>query len=172
MEKNSSNSKTQVKEPGAADLVQMANIFKQGQQPHHERFPGIFGPADNHDAIIQYLRGFLKPRNPFRTRRSFAAGWFVNQELGGYLLYNLYETSNIFYGRDHWVCHVEDIAVDAAARSSGGASMMLDHLSNIINRLDHCIASANVWRDNDASEALFRKFGFDDLSKTYYRVIG
>ncbi len=148
----------------------MAHIFQQGQKPHHERFPDIFGPADNVQAIISYMRGFLKPRNPFREQRNFAIVWQDEGKVGGYLLYQLYQTSNIFYGKDHWVNFVEDIAVDESVRGKGVASQLMDYMADVIEDCTPCIASANVWRGNEASEALFEKYGYSALSKTYYRT--
>jgi len=152
-------------------LDAMADIFKHGQEQHHEAFPDVFCAADNHDEIVRYIRTFLKPGNPFRTRRNFSLVWILDNELRGYMLYQLYETSNVFFGKKRWTCFVEDIAVDPDYRSLGGASMLVDYLTVKLDGLGDCIASAQVWKGNDASEALFRKYGFDDLSKTFYRTI-
>ncbi len=162
--------KNNIVEAKASDLSAMANIFMQGQKPHHEKFPDIFGPADNADEIIGYLRGFLKPRNPFRDQRNFAVVWYDEGKVGGYLLYQLYQTSNIFYGGEHWVSFVEDIAVDEGVRGKGVASQLMDYLVDVTKDCTPCVASANVWRDNIASEALFKKYGYNDLCKTFYRT--
>lgn len=159
-----------VEEAKLGDLDQMIEIFKTGQQPHHEKFPDIFGPGDDKTAIAQYLRGFFKPRNPFRKRSGYALCWYVDGKPSGYLLYQLYETSNIFHGKPHWVCFVEDVAISPDARKLGGASALMERLMQLSSGLGHCIVSGHIWRDNDASEALFRKSGFDDLSKCFYRI--
>ena len=151
-------------------LDAMMNLFKSGQTPHHEKFPDVFGSADNHEQIKQYLSSFFKPKNPFRTRMNFAMGWFIDNELQGYLLYHLYESSNVFFGKTRWNCFVEDIVVSADHRSLGGASMLLAHLVEETKTREGCVVSATVWNGNEASEALFQKYGFSDLSKTFYRI--
>jgi len=152
-------------------LPAMADLFRQGQQPHHAAFPDLFGPGDNGDAIARFLKGFLPPRNPFRKRRSFAKGWFVNGALCGYLLYRLYQNADVFFGKTRWVCFIEDIVIDHQARSLGGASALMDDLMDELASYKGCTVSATVWRGNDASHALFSKHGFDALSQSFYRII-
>ena len=157
-------------QPNPELLEDMVRLFDQGQAPHHTAFPDHFGPANDIPAITGYLRGFFKPRNPFRTRRGFAKGWFVDDQLSGYLLYYLQETSNIFYGKTRWTCFVEDIVIGAEARSLGGASQLITALLAELEPLADCAISATVWSGNEASDALFRKHGFEALSKSFYRV--
>ena len=88
-----------VREPDTQHLEKMRVLFKSGQDSHHEKFPDIFCSADDDAAIDLYLRGFLKPKNPFRTRRKYALAWFVDDALCGYLLYHLHKSSDIFLGR-------------------------------------------------------------------------
>jgi len=157
-------------QPNRQLLEDMVQLFGQGQAPHHAAFPQHFGPANDAQAITSYLKGFFKPRNPFRTRRGFAKGWFVDNQLSGYLLYHLHETSNIFYGKMRWTCFVEDIVIGAEARSLGGASQLIEALLAELESLADCAVSATVWSGNEASEALFRKHGFEALSQSFYRV--
>ena len=149
----------------------MLAIFKSGQTPHHEKFPDIFCEANDDIGISRYLQSFMKPRNPFRTRRKFALGWFVENQLRGYLLYHLANTSDVFFGNERWVCYVEDIAVDSQSRSAGGASQLMEGLLAHVGPLKNCLVSAQVWRGNTASRALFEKFQFTDHSETFYRII-
>lgn len=152
-------------------LGTMVQLFKQGQAPHHAMYPEHFGPANDIQAITNYLRGFFKPRNPFRDRVGYAKGWFVNDILCGYLLYYLNETSNVFYGKSRWNCYVEDIVVSDKTRSMGGASKLLDALLADLDHLSDCTIAASVWNGNAASEALFKKHKFDTLSQSFYRVL-
>jgi len=151
-------------------LEAMANLFEQGQKPHHEAFPDHFGPAQDRAAIIAYLRGFLRPRNPLRSRYGFAYAWFVDDALAGYLLYRLNHTHNAFYGQARWSCYIEDIVVDEGSRGLGGASALMDALTKAIEPLENCAVSGTVWKMNTASEALFHKHGFEPLSQSFYRV--
>lgn len=148
----------------------MSVLFEQGQEPHHQAFPEHFGPAKNHAAITAYLQGFLKPRNPFRSRTGFAMGLFVEDKLVGYLLYRLNEASDVFYGRPRWHCYVEDIVVDQAARGLGGASALMSALLAEISSLGECAVSGTVWNGNSASQALFQKHGFKPLSQSFFKV--
>jgi len=93
----------------------------------------------------------------------------IDDSVKGYLLYQLYETNNIFYGKTRQICFVEDIAVDPDTRGLGGASMLLDYLNTKTDKLDNCLTSATIWNGNAASEKLFRKYGFADQSKAFYR---
>lgn len=155
-------------------LEAMADLFAQGQTPHHEKFPQMFGPAGSSDedreAVKAYLKGFFKPRNPFRARSQFAKGWFTQGKLSGYLLYQLYESSNIFYGKPRWNCFVEDIVVSSAARGLGGASALMEALLEQTEPLGECALSGTVWHGNDASVRLFEKHGFKPLSQSFYKV--
>lgn len=149
----------------------MISLFRQGQKAHHEKFPEMFGPAEDDAAITSYLSGFFKPRNPLRKRSKFAKGWFVDGALSGYLLFQLYQTSNVFYGKARWTCFVEDIVIDEAARGKGGASALMGSLLAGIEQLDECAISGTVWNGNDASVALFEKHGFRPLSQSFCRVL-
>ncbi len=152
-------------------LDAMIDLFGQGQEPHHQSFPEHFGPADNREAISSYLQGFLKPRNPFRKRTGFAMGLYIDANLAGYLLYRLNETNDVFYGKPRWYCHIEDIVVDESARGSGGASALMSNLSAKLAPLGECAVSGSVWNGNSASEALFKKQGFEPLSQSFFKVI-
>ncbi len=154
----------------AALLEAMISLFRQGQKPHHEDFPAHFGPAKDRSAIIQYIQGFLKPRNPLRKRYGLAKGWFVDGQLSGYLLYRLSQTDNVFYGKTRWTCYIEDIVVDENARRLGGASALMGALLAEIEPLEDCAVSGTVWNANSASEVLFRKHGFESLSQAFYKV--
>lgn len=151
-------------------LEAMIDLFQQGQEPHHDAFPEHFGPAEDGAAIAQYLQGFLKPRNPFRTRSGFALGWFVDQALAGYLLYYLNLSNNVFYGKPRWTCFIEDIVVSERARGQGGGSALMGALLGQVEPLQNCAISGTVWKANSASEALFKKHGFEPLSKAFYKV--
>ena len=161
----------EVVEMGHHHLEPMADIFKSGQWHHNKAFPNIFCEPNDHDEIVRYLRGFLKPKNPFQTRRNFSLVWTVDDEARGYVLYQLYRSSNVFFGRARWTCFVDDIAIDSAFRGRGGASMLMETLIKKVETLPNCVVSGQVWKKNDASEALFRKFGFSDEAKTFYRTI-
>lgn len=160
-----------ISEPSASDLDNMLAIFKSGQGYHHELFPEIFCTPDNEPEIKNYLASFLKPRNPFRKRRRFALAWFEANELKGYLLYQLQISSDIFFGQNQWMCHIEDIAVDENSRKKGIASSLLSHLMETLNGLGKGLVSAQVWRENTGSEILFEKYKFDDASKQFYYVL-
>ena len=149
----------------------MIDLFRQGQKSHHENFPEMFGPAEDDAAIAAHLSCFFKPRNPLRKRSNFAKGWFVDGTLSGYLLFQLYEASNVYYGKTRWTCFVEDIVIDEAARGKGGASALMGSLLAEIERLDECAVSGTVWSGNDASIALFEKHGFHSLSQSFCRVV-
>jgi ribosomal protein S18 acetylase RimI-like enzyme len=151
----------------AALLDAMVHLFKQGQNPHHKAFPAHFGPAVDHMAIRRYLLDFLKPRNPLRNRAGFAKGWYVDGALAGYLLYRLGQTKNVFYGKTRWNCYIEDIVVDQRARGSCGGSELMQALWAEIEHLDDCVVSGTVWGNNAASQALFRKHGFEPLSQVF-----
>ena len=157
-------------EPEVRHLDNMAAIYKHGQNQHHEAFSDIFCPAVGRDEIIRHMRHYFPPKNPFKSRRNYSLAWIVENELRGYLLYQLYETSNIFYGKECWICFVDDIAVDPIYRSHGGASMLLTELTKKLEKLGDYIVSGQVWNGNDASVALFRKHGFDNRSNNFYRT--
>jgi len=170
---NPANSETRIealvkRSPELLDA--MVGLFQQGQQPHHEAFPDHFGPAQDRAPIINYLQGFLKPRNPLRSRTGFAYGWNVDGALAGYLLYRLNHSNDAFYGRERWTCHIEDIVVDETARGLGGASALMGALMKEVEPLENCAVSGTVWRMNTASEALFRKNGFEPLSQAFHKV--
>lgn len=152
-------------------LEAMVKLFRQGQEPHHALYPEHFGPAKDDQAIANYLKGFFKPKNPFRARVGYAKGWYINDDLCGYLLYYLNETTNIYYGKSRWNCYVEDIVVSDKARSMGGASQLLEALLADLEPLSDCAVTAAVWNGNAASEALFRKFNFDALSQSFHRIL-
>ncbi|MEP1420599.1 MAG: GNAT family N-acetyltransferase [Erythrobacter sp.] len=152
-------------------LKSMIGLFEQGQEPHHQSFPQHFGPAVNRPAISAYLQGFLKPRNPFRSRYGFAKGLFIKDDLVGYLLYRMSETNDIFYGKPRWHCHIEDIVVHERARGLGGASALMGTLLDELSPLSECAISGIVWSGNSASQALFQKQGFKPLSQSFYKVI-
>lgn len=166
-----------IAEPDERHWEAMADLFQQGQAPHHERFPEHFGPAQDRAAIIGYLKGFgplgkglrSRLRGLRRPRTNFTLGWFVDGHLSGYLLYQLYENANVFYGKSRWVCFVEDIVIDSKTRGMGGASILIGALIKRTEPLDDCMLSATVWEGNDASEALFKKHGFTPLSRCFYR---
>jgi len=168
---NPSESQSQIAEPCKQHLEKMSEIFKSGQMLHYQAFPEIFCSADDEDAVLRYLRTFCKPKNPFKTRRKFALAWFVNNEVHGYLLYHLHKTSDVFFGRERWMCFIEDIAIDNSSRSKGGASQLINHLMTELKTLGNCLVSAQVWRGNEPSEALFSKYNFDAKSKHFYCVI-
>ena len=148
----------------------MTSLFQQGQAPHHAAYPAHFGPADDQAAIRQYLQAFLKPRNPLRKRYGLAKGWYVDGALKGYLLYRLNQSRDAFYGKTRWSCFIEDVVVDESTRGLGGASALMSAMLAETETHDDCVVSGNVWRMNDASDALFRKHGFEPLSQTFYRV--
>lgn len=151
-------------------LEAMVGLFRQGQIPHHKAFPAHFGPAKDSAAIVQYIQGFLKPCNPLRKRYGLAKGWFVDGRLSGYLLYRLSQTHNVFYGKMRWTCFIEDVVVDKSARGLGGGSALMGALLAEIEPLEDCAVSGTVWNANSASEALFRKNGFEPLSQVFYKV--
>lgn len=148
----------------------MTDLFQQGQESHHDAFPAHFGPADDRATIARYLQGFLKPRNPLRSRRGFAKGWYVDSTLAGYLLYYLHQSDNVFYGKPRWTCFIEDIVVSKEARGRGGASVLMDALLSELEPLENCAISGTVWNANSASEALFKKHGFEPLSRAFFKV--
>ncbi|MEM1053040.1 MAG: GNAT family N-acetyltransferase [Pseudomonadota bacterium] len=152
-------------------IAAMIALFEQGQEAHHLSFPKYFGPADNRAEIAAYVQGFLKPRNPFRTRTGFAKGLFLGDSLAGYLLYRLRETNDVFYGRARWNCHVDDIVIDEDARGSGGASALMTALLAELQPLGECAVSGTIWNGNSASQALFEKHGFQSLSQSFHKVI-
>ncbi len=159
-----------LEKPVSAVIEPMIDLFQEGQGPHHTRFPILFGPAENRDAIADFLKGFFKPRNPFRRQTSFALGWYVDEDLSGYLLYRLSQSNNVFYGEARWTCFIEDVVVAKSAQGQGGASAMMATLIAILEPLENCAVSGTVWRGNEASTKLFTKHGFEPLSTSYYRV--
>ena len=173
MSANNSESKGEIITPTEHHLSKMADIFQSGQAPHCASHPEIFCEANNRDEIINYIRGYFEPRNLLRRRgrRKFARVWVVDGEVGGYLLYQLHQTSDVFFGDKRWTCYVDDIAIDPNFQKAGGASQLMDALMEEVSGLKNCLVSGQVWRDNVASEALFRKYGFDDRSKTFFRVM-
>ena len=170
---NQSNKKNgTIAEATPSHLDAMIKIFQAGQYQHVEMVPDIFCDPDNPDEIGAYIQGYFKPRNPFHSRRKFAVGWFVDGELGGYLLYQLYSSSDIFFGQNRWVCFVSDIAISPDHQSKGGATQLMDYLvTEKAGPLKNCIISGQVWKGNDASSGLFRKFGFDVRSENFFKII-
>jgi len=157
-----------LKEPTSADLNAMVEIFSAGQIDHHEKFPDIFDPPTDKAAINHYLQSFLKPRNPLRKRQNFSIGWFCDDRLCGYLLYRFYQRSDIFFGKDRWICFVEDIAVHPDHHQKGAASSMMSYIKDLSLAHKNCLFSAQIWRGNEASEALFKKFGFTQNSSHFH----
>jgi len=158
-------------EPGRQDVEAMCAIFVNGQVHHHQLYPKIFCRPDNQEKIRAYIGGFLKPRNPFRARHRFAQGWFEDDELKGYLLYQLNKTSDVFFGEDRWFAYVDDIAVSESSRKKGIASKLLNALIDEVDALGSGMIAGQVWKQNDSSEALFEKSGFEAVAKQFYRVI-
>lgn len=148
----------------------MISLFEEGQVPHHAAYPAHFGPAIDRAEIAQYVRTFLKPRNPLGKRYGYALGWYVEGVLKGYLLYRLTNSRDIFFGKARWSGFIEDVVVAENARGMGGASALMKALLAEVRPLGDCVISGHVWRMNDASEALFRKHGFEPLSQTFYKV--
>lgn len=154
----------------AAHVSTMVDIFCHGQNTHHDLFPEIFFKAEDHEKIARYLKGYLKPRNPLRTRRNFSLVWQVDDAVAGFVLYQFYASSNVFFGDNRWMCFVDDIAIDPNFRSQGGASKLLASVVEKADEVGNCVFHAQVWRGNTASEALFQKFGFEDNAKNFYRL--
>lgn len=155
-------------EPG--HIPKMVDIFCHGQNMHHDLFPDVFCQANDPEKIERHFKGYMKPRNPLRTRRNFARIWEHENQLAGYVLYQLYSSSNVFFGDNRWMCFVDDIAIDPSFRARGGASKLLGSVVDEVDALGNCLFHAQIWRSNEASEALFKKFGFDDKAKNYYRL--
>ena len=151
-------------------IPQMVAIFRQGQNQHHDLFPKIFCPPDNQEKIVQYLNGYLKPRNPLRTRKNYSLVWCIDDIPVGYVLYQIHHSSNVFFGDDRWMCFVDDIAIDTAHHGKGGGSTLLQRVIEHTEQLKNCIIHAQVWRGNEASKALFNKFNFDDTAINFYRL--
>jgi len=165
------NPRSGICEPTRQDIEAMCAIFKDGQVYHHQLYPKIFCRADNEAKIRAYVGGFLKPRNPFRGRNRFAQAWFEDDELKGYLLYQLNKTSDVFFGDDCWFAYVDDIAVSETSRKKGIASKLLNSLISEIESLGSGMIAGQVWNQNRSSEILFEKSGFEAVAKQYYRVI-
>lgn len=151
-------------------LEPMVKLFREGQAPHHARFPRLFGASVERRDIAAYLGGFFKPRNPFRRQSGFALGWYADGALSGYLLYRLQRRHYPFYGKVRWTCFVEDIVVAERARGQGGGSALMEALLAQVEALPDCAISGVVWQGNEASQGLFAKHGFSPLSQTYYKV--
>ncbi|MBT8473600.1 MAG: GNAT family N-acetyltransferase [Marinicaulis sp.] len=159
-------------DPSAHHLDEMAEIFISGQNEHYLRMPEIFCMPDNRVEIIQYLRSFLKPKNPLRRRHKFGCVWIRDDKIGGYILYKLNLSSDVFFGENRWTCFIEDIAVAPAFQKQGIASALMTHLlENELVSYKPCMVSGQVWRNNIASEGLFEKHLFEDSSKTYFRIL-
>ena len=159
-------------DPSAHHLYEMAEIFISGQNEHYQRMPEIFCAPENHVEIIQYLRSFLKPKNPLRRRHKFSCVWVRDDKIGGYILYKLNLSSDVFFGENRWTCFIEDIAVAPAFQKQGIASALMTHLlENELASYKPCMVSGQVWRNNIASEGLFEKHLFEDSSKTYFRIL-
>ncbi len=159
-----------IEEPKTNHIDAMVKIFSAGQSTHYENFPDIFEPPTDKQAIRNYIQSFFKPRNPLRTRNKYSIGWIIDDKLCGYLLYHLYQTSDIFFGKNRWVCFVEDIAVDPGHHKQGGATLMMSHLKTLADNHQNCLFSAQIWRGNEASKALFKKFGFTANSSHYHYI--
>ncbi|MEM1193319.1 MAG: GNAT family N-acetyltransferase [Pseudomonadota bacterium] len=155
----------------AEDLAAIAAIFCTGQAEHHSRFPDIFCAPTDRLAIERYVRAYLKPQNPFRTRTHFAWVWQDGKKPAGYLLFQWRQTSDIFFGDERWSCFVDDIAVAPDARGQGIARALLAHLVALANTKPGCLMGAQVWRGNAASHDLFEKAGFTAGSQNFQRVI-
>ena len=161
-----------VMEMEAAHIPAMAEIFTFGQVLHHEMHKEIFCEPENQGAITSYLKSYLPPKNPFRARRKFATVWTINGGVQAYLLYQLYNTSDVFFGENRWVCYIDDIAVHPDARKQGCASALMSNLlSQQLSGVENCLVSGQVWVGNDASSALFEKFDFTDKAHTFYRYL-
>lgn len=154
-----------------ADLPAMCEIFKAGQRDHHAMYPEIFCKPDDEEKILVYLGGFLKPRNPLRTQKRFAEGWYEEGVLLGYLLYQIHQTSDVFFGNNRWSAYVDDIAVSEAARGNGIGSKLLNSLVQKVEERGGGMVSGQVWKQNESSEALFGKAGFDAVATQFYRVL-
>lgn len=161
-----------IEEPQRDDVPAMGEIFKSGQSYHHQLFPSLFCEPEDEARIHVYLSAFLKPRNPFRKgRRHFSRAWFEADVLGGYVLYQLYQSSDVFFGNDRWFAHVEDIAVSEDFRQRGIASKLLNSLTDEIEALGGGIVSGLVWNGNEGSAKLFDKSGFEATATQFYRVL-
>lgn len=148
----------------------MTELFIQSQENHIASYPQHFCLVNDKDKISAYLRGFFKPKNPFRSRVGFVKGWYVDQKLCGYLLYYLNNSASVFYNKKRWNCFIDDIVVHEEYRSMGGASKMIEALLEDLKQYSNCKVSATVWRGNLASEALFEKYGFAAGSQNFYKV--
>ncbi len=158
-------------EPCRGDVPAMCEIFKSGQIYHQNLFPDIFCAPDNEEKICAYIQGFTKPRNPFRTRRKFSYACFNNDVLEGYVLFQLYNNSNVFFKNDRWFAHIEDIAVGENFRKNGTASKLMNSLISRVDGLGGGVISGQVWRGNEASGNLFAKSGFSSHAQDFYRVL-
>ncbi|MEL7540123.1 MAG: GNAT family N-acetyltransferase [Pseudomonadota bacterium] len=133
--------------------------------------PEIFCAPDNRTEISQYLRSFLKPKNPLRRRRNFCLAFVSGDTVCGYLLYKLNCSPDVFFGERRWTCFIEDIAVAPGRQEQGIASALMAHLlENALAPYKPCLVSGQIWRGNAASEGLFEKHQFSGLSKTYYTL--
>jgi len=47
---------------------------------------------------------------------------------------------------------------------------MMSALLAQVEPLENCAISGTVWKANSASEALFKKHGFEPLSQAFYKV--
>ena len=157
-------------EPLRDDLESMTRLFEDGQVFHHQLFSEIFCKPDNHEEIETYLASYLKPKNFMRKRRCFAMCSFHEDQMQGYLLYQLHKSSNVFFGQDRWFGYVVDIAVDQRFRKMGVATNLLSFLDEQIQNLGGGLISGQVWNGNAASEKLFENNGFEWTAKQFYRV--
>lgn len=155
------------------DLPEMCAIFKCAQIYHHEMFPQIFCMPDDEDSIRTYIGGFFKSRHPLRrgTRTRFARGWFENDRLGGYMLYQFYSSTNVFFGPARWFAHIDDIAVSDEYRQRGVGDALMNALTEDMERAGGGILSGQIWAGNDASQNLFKKNGYDASAQHFYRAI-
>lgn len=162
-------------EPSRDDIDAMHEIFKVGQIQHHEAFPEIFCRPDSEDKVRAYIESFLQPKKRFRIRRhprrQFALARFKEDQLQGYIFYQLHKSSDIFFGENRWFAYVDDIAVSERFRKMGVASELLKALTDEVEALGGGIVSGQVWDQNTSSEVLFTKAKFEASAKQFYRVI-
>ncbi len=164
-----------IAEPSRDDIDAMYEIFKVGQIQHHEAFPRIFCRPDSENKVRAYIESFLQPKKRFRIRRyprrHFALARFKEDELQGYIFYQLHKSSDIFFGENRWFAYVDDIAVGERFRKMGVASELLNTLTSEVETLGGGIVSGQVWDQNVSSEVLFTKAKFEASAKQFYRVI-
>lgn len=151
-------------------LPEMIPIFHNGQTVHFEKYPEIFCAPNNSAQIELYLRRYLDKPGFLRKQKKFGLVWLIDGKVGGYLLYQKYRSSGVFFPLNRWECFIDDIAVSPDFQNRGGASYLMNELSKELAGLPECLLSAQVWNGNEASEALFKKFGFAAQSQNFYRV--